>query len=178
MDQSDKLKKLGAAVKKALGRDCLDLFVSNGEMNVLVPRHRICEAMLKLRDDELTGMNQLMDICGADYLDRLERFDVVYHLLSLNNNWRLRVRTQTDDISHVPSIIAIYSSAGWFEREVWDMFGIKFEAHPDLRRILTDYGFEGHPLRKDFPLMGHVEVRYSDELKRVVYEPLKKGIRS
>jgi len=115
----------------------------------------------------------LMDICGVDYPDRAKRFDVVYHLLSLKNNARVRVKVQTDEGTPVPSVVGVHSAAGWFERECWDLFGVAFAGNPDLRRILTDYGFEGHPLRKDFPLTGYVEVRYDDEQKRVVYEPVK-----
>ena len=162
-----------AAVKQALGEDCLLVSAYKEELCVLVARTRIADVLLKLRDDPATAMTQLMDVCGADYPERPERFDVVYHLLSLRHNWRVRVKVQTDETSQVPSVTGVYSSAGWFEREAWDLFGILFSNHPDLRRILTDYGFEGHPLRKDFPLMGHVEVRYDNEQRRVVYEPVK-----
>lgn len=116
---------------------------------------------------------QLVDIAGVDFSEREQRFEVVYMLLSLKNNMRLRVRVATDEKTPVPSAISIYPSAGWFEREAWDMYGILFSDHPDLRRILTDYGFEGHPQRKDFPLTGYVEMRYDAEQKRVVYEPVK-----
>jgi NADH-quinone oxidoreductase subunit C len=133
----------------------------------------IREVMQKLRDDPAIAMNQLMDICGADYPDRPERFEIVYNLLSLKHNLRVRVKLETDETSPVPSIVSIYSAAGWFERECWDLYGVAFSENPDLRRLLTDYGFEGHPLRKDFPLTGYVEVRYDDEQKRVVYEPVK-----
>jgi NADH-quinone oxidoreductase subunit C len=115
----------------------------------------------------------LVDVCGVDYPDRPERFDVVYNLLSLKLNQRIRVKVTTDEDSAVPSVTAVYSAAGWFEREAWDLFGIYFADHPDLRRLLTDYGFEGHPLRKDFPLTGYVEVRYDEDQKRVVYEPVR-----
>ena len=114
-----------------------------------------------------------MDVCGVDWPERERRFDVVYNLLSLKLNQRVRVKIQTDETTPVPSVTAIFPSAGWYEREAWDLFGIFFSDHPDLRRLLTDYGFEGHPLRKDFPLTGYVEVRYDDEQKRVVYEPVK-----
>jgi NADH-quinone oxidoreductase subunit C len=114
-----------------------------------------------------------MDVCGADYPTRDERFDVVYNLLSIRYNLRVRVKVTTDEDTAVPSVTSIFSAAGWFERETWDLFGIYFDGHPDLRRIMTDYGFEGHPLRKDFPLTGYVELRYDDEQKRVVYEPVK-----
>ena len=116
---------------------------------------------------------QLMELCGIDYPEREERFDVVYCLLSLTQNLRVRVKVSTDETTPVPSLTGVYSSAGWWEREAWDLFGIYFSDHPDLRRILTDYGFEGHPLRKDFPLTGYVEICYDDKQKRVVYEPVK-----
>jgi len=116
---------------------------------------------------------QLVDICGADYPSREKRFDVVYHLLSLHRNQRIRVKIQTDETTPVPSAVPVWPAANWFEREAFDMYGIQFSDHPDLRRILTDYGFSGYPLRKDFPLTGFVEVRYDDEQKKVVYEPVK-----
>ena len=119
------------------------------------------------------GFQQCMDVCGADYPDRAERFEVVYHLLSMTRNARLRVKVSTDETQPVPSVISAYPAANWFEREAWDMYGIFFAGHPDLRRILTDYGFEGHPLRKDFPLTGYTEVRWDEEKKRVVYEPVQ-----
>jgi NADH-quinone oxidoreductase subunit C len=115
----------------------------------------------------------LVDVCGVDYPSREERFEVVYNLLSLRQNHRVRVKVTTDEDTPVPSVAEVFSSANWFEREVWDLYGVFFADHPDLRRILTDYGFEGHPLRKDFPMTGHVEVRYDDEDKRVVYEPVR-----
>lgn len=126
-----------------------------------------------LRDHTNTKFEQCMDICGVDYPTRKYRFDVVYHLLSVRHNARIRVKTYADEVTPVPSACGIYSSANWFEREAWDMYGIVFEGHPDLRRILTDYGFEGHPLRKDFPLTGFREVRYDEERKRVVSEELE-----
>jgi NADH-quinone oxidoreductase subunit C len=126
-----------------------------------------------LRDDAKCQFTMLVDICGVDYPDRPERFDVVYNLLSLKLNQRIRVKVTTDEDNAVPSVTSVYSAAGWFEREAWDLFGIYFADHPDLRRLLTDYGFEGHPLRKDFPLTGYVEVRYDEDQKRVVYEPVR-----
>jgi NADH-quinone oxidoreductase subunit C len=158
---------------RALGTAVLQITIDLGELWVLVPRTRIAEVLETLRDDPALGMNQLMDVCGADYPERPERFEVVYNLLSLVNNRRMRVKIQTDERTPVPTVIGVFKSAGWFEREAWDMFGIMFSDNPDLRRILTDYGFEGHPLRKDFPLTGYVEVRYDPEQKRVVYEPVK-----
>jgi NADH-quinone oxidoreductase subunit C len=144
-----------------------------GELTLTADGGQIVRLMSFLRDDARCLFKLLMDVCGADYPDRVRRFDVVYHLLSVRHNQRVRVKVETDETTPVPSVTGVYSSAGWFEREAWDMYGIFFADHPDLRRILTDYGFEGHPLRKDFPLTGYVEVRYDDEQKRVVYEPVK-----
>jgi len=126
-----------------------------------------------LRDDAQCLFKTLVDLCGADYPDREERLEVVYNLLSVKHNLRIRVKVSTDEETPVPSAAGVYMAAEWNEREAWDMYGIFFSDHPDLRRLLTDYGFEGHPMRKDFPLTGHVEVRYDDEQKRVVYEPVK-----
>ncbi len=126
-----------------------------------------------LRDDENCQFVQLTDICGVDYPEREQRFEVVYNLLSMKQNARLRVKVATDANTPVPSVVGVYSAAGWYEREVWDMYGVLFSGHPDLRRILTDYGFDGHPQRRDFPLTGYVELRYDEEQKRVVYEPVK-----
>ena len=142
-----------------------------GQLALLVARERIVEVLTVLRDE--FGFHQLTDIAGADYPERPSRFDVVYHLLSMTKNVRLRLKLQTDETAPVPSVIGVFPCADWFEREAFDMYGVVFEGHPDLRRILTDYGFQGYPLRKDFPLTGYVEVRYDDELKRVVYEPVK-----
>jgi NADH-quinone oxidoreductase subunit C len=167
------LDKLLTEVRRALGDSVTDARIDRGELWILVPRTRIADALQKLRDDPALAFQQLMDICGADYPERPERFEVIYNLLSLSHNWRLRVKTHTDETSVVPTVTGIYSAAGWFERECWDMYGVAFSGHPDLRRILTDYGFEGHPLRKDFPLTGYVEVRYDNDQKRVVYEPVK-----
>jgi NADH-quinone oxidoreductase subunit C len=142
-----------------------------GELTLTAPANRIVQALTQLRDQ--FGFEQLIDLCGVDYPDRPQRFDVVYHLLSLTKNYRCRLKIQTDEDTPVPTITGVYPCADWFEREAFDMYGIFFEGHPDLRRILTDYGFHGHPLRKDFPMTGYVELRYDDELKRVVYEPVK-----
>jgi NADH-quinone oxidoreductase subunit C len=125
-----------------------------------------------LRDDPQCLFKQLVELCGVDWPERAQRFDVVYCLLSLKHNQRIRVKIETDELTPVPSAVPVFSVAGWFEREVWDLYGVLFSDHPDLRRILTDYGFEGHPLRKDFPLTGYVELRYDEEQKRVVYEPV------
>ena len=159
-------------VKRALGDSVMDAFIERGEVSILIPRTRIVDVLTVLRDDAALGFSQLMDICGVDYPERAERFEVVYNLLSLKHNWRLRVKLHSDETSLVPSVVGVYKTAGWFERECWDLYGVPFSGNPDLRRILTDYGFEGHPLRKDFPLSGYVEVRYDNDLKRVVYEPV------
>ncbi len=145
----------------------------HGELVLTVRRESIRQVLSFLRDDANCTFRQLVDICGVDYPERAERFEVVYNLLSLKQNARIRVKLSTDEKTPVDSAVSIFSAAGWFEREVWDLFGVMFNEHPDLRRILTDYGFEGHPLRKDFPLTGFVEVRYDQEQKRVVYEPVK-----
>jgi NADH-quinone oxidoreductase subunit C len=142
-----------------------------GDLTVTAQPPRIAEAIRLLRDQE--GFEMLIDVTGVDYPDRERRFDVVYHLLSLTRNLRIRVKIETDEDSAVPSITKVFPNADWYERETFDMYGVFFDGHPDLRRILTDYGFHGHPLRKDFPMTGYVEVRYDDELKRVVYEPVK-----
>jgi NADH-quinone oxidoreductase subunit C len=145
--------------------------VAYGELALTAPVPRVVGALTYLRDVE--KFQQLIDVCGADYPDRERRFDVVYHLLSMTRNLRVRVKLETDEDTPVPSVTDVYPCADWFEREAFDMYGVFFEGHPDLRRILTDYGFHGHPMRKDFPMTGYVEVRYDDELKRVVYEPVK-----
>ncbi|MDO8324042.1 MAG: NADH-quinone oxidoreductase subunit C [Phenylobacterium sp.] len=142
-----------------------------GELTLTAPVGRVVQALTLMRDK--FGFAQLIDLCGVDYPERPQRFDVVYHLLSLTKNQRLRLKVQTDEDTAVPTATGVYPCADWYEREAFDMYGIFFEGHPDLRRILTDYGFHGHPLRKDFPMTGYVELRYDDELKRVVYEPVK-----
>lgn len=144
-----------------------------GEAILHTDHAHILPLLTFLRDDPQCLFKQLIDVCGVDYPDRLPRFEVVYHLLSMKHNRRVRIKVQTDDKTPVPSATSVFSSAGWFEREAWDMYGILFADHPDLRRILTDYGFDGHPQRKDFPLTGYVELRYDVEQKRVVYEPVK-----
>ena len=158
----------GTEMVAALG---VEAQVAFGELTLVAPRERIVEVLKALRDQ--FQFQQCLDVCGADYPDREERFEVVYHLLSLTRNARVRVKVTTDEVQPVPSVIEVYPSAGWFEREAYDMYGMVFEGHPDMRRLLTDYGFEGHPLRKDFPMTGYVEVRYDEEQKRVVYEPVK-----
>jgi len=147
--------------------------VAHGELNLYAQAERIVEVLTRLRDDPEVRFEQLIDLCGVDYPQRAKRFDVVYHLLSLTGNRRLRVKVETDEDTAVPTITGVYPCADWFEREAFDMYGIFFQGHPDLRRLLTDYGFEGYPLRKDFPMTGYLEVRYDDQQKRVVYEPVK-----
>ena len=147
--------------------------VAFGELNVTATAHRIVDVLTHLRDAKGLQFTQMMDLCGVDYPQRAKRFDVVYHLLSMTQNRRVRVRIETDEATPAPTVTGVYPCADWFEREAFDMYGISFDGHPDLRRLLTDYGFQGHPLRKDFPMTGYVEVRYDDEQKRVVYEPVK-----
>ncbi|MCB9948520.1 MAG: NADH-quinone oxidoreductase subunit C [Rhodospirillaceae bacterium] len=147
--------------------------VINGELVVRARRGAITRVLSFLRDDANCQFAQLVDLCGVDYPEREERLEVVYNLLSLKHNQRIRVKVTTDEDTPVPSVSGIFPSATWFEREAWDLCGIFFSDHPDLRRILTDYGFDGHPLRKDFPLTGYTEVRYDEVQKRVIYEPVK-----
>jgi NADH-quinone oxidoreductase subunit C len=142
-----------------------------GELTVTVQANRIVEALTQLRDK--FEFQQLIDLCGVDYPERARRFDIVYHLLSLTKNQRIRVKIETDEDTPVATVTGVFPCGDWFEREAFDMYGVFFDGHPDLRRILTDYGFHGHPLRKDFPMTGYVELRYDEELKRVVYEPVK-----
>lgn len=160
-------------VRDRMSDAVIEAAVVRGELVLQVVRGSLVKVLTFLRDDQNLQFKQLMDICGVDHPERPdERFDVVYHLLSLKYNMRVRVKVTTDEDVPVPSAVEIYSAAGWFEREAWDLFGIYFSGNPDLRRIMTDYGFDGHPLRKDFPLTGYVEVRYDEDQKRVVYEPV------
>ena len=168
----EKLQALAERAQTEFKEAILDSKLEFGELTLTVERERVVEIMAKLRQEPYR-FHQLIDVCGADYPARARRFDVVYHLLSLTQNIRLRVKVQTDETVPVPSIRTVYPNADWYEREAFDMYGILFSNHPDLRRLLTDYGFEGYPLRKDFPMTGHVEVRYDEEQKRVVYEPVK-----
>ena len=170
---SEELNALGAYVSEKLGASVTEWQVVKGELALIIPAQDVTKVMTFLRDDANCLFSTLIDVCGVDYPERPLRYEVVYNLLSLKRNLRIRVKLQTDEETPVPSVVAIYPAANWFERETWDMYGVMFADHPDLRRILTDYGFEGHPLRKDFPLTGYVELRYDDELKRVVYEPVK-----
>ncbi len=172
MDQA--LTELGDHIQGSLGRgDITAVEVAHGELIIGARREAIERVLQFLRDDAACSFKLLLDVCGVDYPDRAERFEIVYNLLSLNHNHRVRVKVSTDDATPVPTVSAVFSTANWFEREVWDLYGVFFDNHPDLRRIMTDYGFQGHPLRKDFPLTGYVEPRYDNELKRVIYEPVK-----
>jgi NADH-quinone oxidoreductase subunit C len=167
------LQTLGEHIAKALPGDVLATDVKLGELMVMARPETIVRVLTFLRDDARCHFKILLDVCGVDYPEREQRFDVVYNMLSMWHNQRVRVKVMTDEATPVPSVISVFNSAGWFERETWDLYGVFFSDHPDLRRILTDYGFQGHPLRKDFPLTGYVEVRYDQEQKRVVYEPVK-----
>lgn len=167
------LQDLGDYIAAALSQEVLSAQLLSDELVITARGAAIQKVVTFLRDDANCQFKQVMDITAVDYPEREQRFEVVYNLLSLKHNQRIRIKVNTDEDTPVPTITGIYSAADWFEREVWDMFGVTFADHPDLRRILTDYGFEGHPLRKDFPLTGFVERRYDDEQKRVVYEPVK-----
>ncbi len=160
-------------IEAKLGADLLQVETAYNELSITVAPEKIIPVLKFLRDDQLARFIQLIDLTAVDYPERAARFDVVYHLLSLHNNFRIRVKAALAENATIPSVIEVYPCADWYEREAFDMYGVMFEGHPDLRRLLTDYGFEGHPLRKDFPLTGHVELRYDDEQKRVVYEPVK-----
>lgn len=167
------LAPLADQIKAGLGADLLACEIVKGELCIEVARDAIVRVLTYLRDDEACRFGALMDVCGVDWPQRPLRFDVVYNLLSMRHNRRIRVKVATDENTPVPSAVPVFPSAGWFERETWDLYGVFFAGHPDLRRLLTDYGFEGHPLRKDFPLTGYVEVRYDAEQQRVIYEPVK-----
>ncbi|HXE16172.1 MAG TPA: NADH-quinone oxidoreductase subunit C [Stellaceae bacterium] len=170
---AETLLKSGERVAAAIPGVVIDSSIRNGEAIVTVKRESIVPVLTLLRDDPALHFEVLLDVSGVDYPDRPERFEVVYQLLSLRHNRRVRIKVTTDENTPVPSVTGVYNSAGWYEREAWDLFGIFFSDHPDLRRLLTDYGFEGHPMRKDFPLTGYVEVRYDEGQRRVVYEPVK-----
>ena len=169
---SEQLQTLADTARTTFGDTLLDARLAFGELTLTVARDSIADVMARLKLEPFR-FHQLIDVCGADYPRRAERFDVVYHLLSLTRNLRVRVKVTTNEALPVPSIREVYPNADWYEREAFDMYGILFSNHPDLRRLLTDYGFEGYPLRKDFPMTGHVEVRYDEAQKRVVYEPVK-----
>ena len=165
------LHELGEHIARVSG--VTGFAVAHGELNIDAEASEIEAVMKFLRDDGSCQFINIVDVCGVDYPSREKRFDVVYHLLSPKKNVRVRVKVQTDENTPVPSVTGIFPGANWFEREAYDLYGILFTGHPELRRLLTDYGFEGHPLRKDFPLTGFVEVRWDDEVKRVVYEPVR-----
>jgi len=167
------LEELGKEIVAALSGAASGYKVAFGQLTLAVEAADIARVMQFLRDDERCLFWSIIDITAVDWPSRERRFDVVYHLLSPRRNQRIRVKVETDEVTPVPSIISVYRGADWFEREAYDLYGVLFSGHPDLRRLLTDYGFEGHPLRKDFPLTGFVEVRWDDELKRVVYDPVR-----
>lgn len=171
MDES--LKDLGEHILGQLEDAVLGHSIAFGELTLHVQAARIARVLKFLRDDTACQFSTLIDITAVDHPERAQRFDVVYHLLSMYQNQRIRVTLATDEGTAVPSVVSIYPAANWYEREAFDMYGVLFSDHPDLRRILTDYGFSGYPLRKDFPLTGYVELRYDDDRKRVVYEPVK-----
>lgn len=171
--QEDALAELGQYLQAKFGDQIDGHGLTNGELIVTVKAQNLLKLCKFLRDDTQCLFQQLIDVCGVDYPERDQRFEVVYNLLSLRHNLRCRIKVHTDEDTPVPSVVSLWPAANWFEREVWDMYGVFFSDHPDLRRILTDYGFDGHPQRRDFPLTGYVEVRYDDEQRRVVYEPVK-----
>ena len=167
------LEELGAHIASSMTSAVEAHAVSFGELTVNARAEQIVAVLTFLRDDPRCRFTTFIDLCGADYPERPKRFDVVYHLLSMQLNQRIRIKIETDEVAPVPSVASLFPCADWFEREAFDMYGILFSNHPDLRRILTDYGFQGYPLRKEFPLSGTVEVRYDPEQERVVYEPVK-----
>jgi NADH-quinone oxidoreductase subunit C len=171
--QLDPLAALSQHIAGALGDAVIGSEIAFGQLTLTIERDSIVDVAKFLRDDPKCRFIAFLDVCGVDFPERNERFEVVYHFLSPHLNQRIRIKLSVDDETPVPSITDVFVGANWFEREAYDLFGILFSGHPDLRRILTDYGFDGHPLRKDFPLTGFVEVRYDEERKRVVYEPVK-----
>ncbi len=167
------LRDLGEYVATSLSDYVHATEIAFGELVVEARADQVARVLKFLKDDQSCRFEQLIDLCGVDYPERDPRFDVVYHLLSMSHNRRMRLKVGVNEDQPVPSVTEVYPSAGWWERETWDLYGIHFAGNPDLRRLLTDYGFNGHPLRKDFPLTGYVELRYDAEQKRVVYEPVK-----
>tara|TARA_B110000003_G_scaffold274598_1_gene314955 strand:+ start:2194 stop:2820 length:627 start_codon:yes stop_codon:yes gene_type:complete len=167
-------KKRHIEVQKILserfGGRGIQTYFENDELTVILSKSILLKVLSFLKDDKVCQFKQLIDLCGVDYPNRIDRFEIVYHLLSINLNQRIRIKLSLNDDDTVPSVVSLYEAANWYEREVWDLYGVIFTDHPDLRRILTDYGFEGHPLRKDFPLSGFVQVKYDDAEKRVVNE--------
>ncbi len=166
----ERLEKLGQTIEAALAGSVTGFEIAYGELTVHAKAADIVKVATYLRDATVCQFSSIIDVTAVDWPQREQRFDVVYHLLSPRLNTRIRVKVRTDEVTPVPSIIEVYRGADWFEREAYDLYGVLFTGHPDMRRILTDYGFEGHPLRKDFPLTGYVEVRWDDEQKRVVYD--------
>ena len=173
MTDLDTLTDLKTRIEAALPEAVLFSSIALDELTIKVMPFDLISVLTYLRDDPGCEFKVLIDICGADWPAREKRFDVVYHLLSLTKNRRVRVKVEVSESSLVPSAVSVFPAAGWYERETFDLYGVVFDGHPDLRRILTDYGFEGHPLRKDFPLTGFVELRYDDDQKRVVYQPVQ-----
>jgi NADH-quinone oxidoreductase subunit C len=171
MDET--LQRLGETIAEALGGSVVDRKVERGELTITAVAADIVKVATFLRDDERCRFVNIIDVTAVDWPQREKRFDVVYHFLSPTKNARIRVKVETDEATAVPSIIDVFPGANWYERETYDLYGVLFTGHPDLRRLLTDYGFQGHPLRKDFPLTGFVEVRWDDEQKRVVYDKVR-----
>lgn len=173
MSKTETMTELGAHISAALSDDVRSVDIAHEELTLTIHRDRVLKVLRFLRDDALCRFTTLIDICGVDWPSRTDRFEVVYHMLSMHLNQRIRIVLSTDEDTPVDSVVELFPAANWFEREAFDMYGILFDHHPDLRRILTDYGFHGHPLRKDFPLTGFNQVVYDDEQKRVVYEPVE-----
>lgn len=172
MALDDALKEVGEHLEEALPQAVRSIDEDRGELIVRTDAEHVLRLLAHLRDDQSCQFTCLVDVTAVDWPEEEQRFEIVYNLLSVKQNLRVRVSLRTDEENPVPSAVSVFNSANWLEREVWDLYGVFFDKHPDLRRILTDYGFEGHPLRKDFPLTGYVEVRYDEEQKRVVYEPV------
>ncbi|MBJ3774397.1 NADH-quinone oxidoreductase subunit C [Acuticoccus mangrovi] len=171
--ENDALGDIVDIVREAHGAAIVDETFAFDQLTLLVTRDGLVDVVRFLRDDPRAAFVNLVDVCAVDWPARPERFDVVYHFLSPVHNLRIRLKVHTDEWTPVPSLTGLFPAADWYEREAYDLYGVLFSEHPDLRRLLTDYGFDGHPLRKDFPLTGFVEVRYDDEAKRVVYEPVR-----
>ncbi|MBL8686795.1 MAG: NADH-quinone oxidoreductase subunit C [Alphaproteobacteria bacterium] len=171
VEQQNRLREISQQLQKQI--PSIEIKWPLGELTVTVHKEHLVDVVRFLGEEQGGLFNQLIDICGVDYLSRPKRFELVYHLLSLRHSLRVRLKLLLTNQEAAPSLVAIFPNAGWYEREAWDLYGIPFLGNPDLRRILTDYGFEGHPLRKDFPLTGHVEVRYDELQKKVLYEPVK-----
>ena len=166
------MQELRDHIETLLGENLTATSVAFGELTFSIKRSSIAEVLARLRDDPIAELNMLIDLCGVDFPARQRRFEVVYHLLSMKHNHRIRLKLEADEETPVPTVTGVYPNSDWYEREAFDMYGIAFDGHPDLRRLLTDYGFDGFPLRKDFPLTGFTEVRYDEERRQVVYEPV------